>query len=50
MHETQLKPVGHGLGPTESVGRKRLVRWYVGTLVSDKTPEIKSAKFTDEII
>ena len=47
MNETQLKPVGHGLGPTESVGRNA---WYAGTLVSDKTPEIKSAKFTDEII
>ena len=50
VHETQLKPVGHGLGPTESVGRNAWYAWYAGTLVSDKTPEIKSAKFTDEII
>ena len=43
-------PVGLGLGPTESVGRNAWYAWYAGTLVSDKTPEIKSAKFTDEII
>ena len=35
MHETQLKPVGIGLGQTESVDRNAstLVLWYAGTLV-----------------
>ena len=34
VHETQLKPVGIGLGQTESVERKvgTPVRWYSGTL------------------
>ena len=34
VHETQLKPVGIGLGQTESVERNAgtLVRWYSGTL------------------
>ena len=34
VHETQLKPVGIGLGQTESVDRNAgtLVRWYSGTL------------------
>ena len=30
VHETQLKPAGLGLGPTESVGKNA---WYAGTLV-----------------